>query len=337
MGFFPKPRSRIRREASEWVVRLAGQPSQEDRAAFERWRGADQRHAEAYDRVAAIWNHARRLSPAGAPAKRTNGHSERPRAFRWGLAASLAGAMLLVSALLLGPRWLPGPPPQQATMLFASAVGEIKEVDLPDRSKITLDSGSRIEASFTGSQRMLTLQEGRARFAVAQEGRPFIVRAGKTEVVATGTLFDVSLIEGRTAVLLLEGSVEVRPADAAEEQQPARQKLKPGEKLILSPSAAPSRQPAAPGDKVWPTRMLEFDGTPLDEAAALANRYSRVQLRLGNDAVRQLRVTGAFRAGDVAGLARSLEAAFGLRLTVQPDGNLLLLARDAGDQRRATP
>ena len=121
MGFFPKPRSRIRREASEWVVRLAGQPSQEDRAAFERWRGADQRHAEAYDRVAAIWNHARRLSPAGAPAKRTNGHSEQPRAFRWGLAASLAGAMLLVSALLLGPRWLPGPPPQQATMLFASA------------------------------------------------------------------------------------------------------------------------------------------------------------------------------------------------------------------------
>lgn len=337
MGFFPRSRSRIRREASHWVVRLAEHPSHDDHAAFERWRDADRRHAEAYDRVAALWNHAGRLSPAGATAERASLHSQQPGAFKWGLAASLAGAMLLVSALLLGPRWLPGSSPQQATMLFASAVGEIREVDLPDRSKITLDSGSRIEVSFTGSQRMLTLQEGRARFAVAKDERPFVVRAGKTEVVATGTLFDVSLIDGRTAVLLLEGSVEVRPVDAANQRQLARQKLTPGEKLVLTPSAAPSRQPAGPGDKVWPTRMLEFDDTPLDEATALANRYGRVQLRLGNDAVRQLRVTGAFRAGDVPGLARSLEAAFNLRLVVQPDGNLLLLGPLAKDPARATP
>ena len=60
------------------------------------------------------------------------------------------------------------------------------------------------------SERLLTLSEGRARFIVAHEARPFIVRAASNEVVATGTIFDVSLIQDRLAVVLLEGSVEVR-------------------------------------------------------------------------------------------------------------------------------
>jgi transmembrane sensor len=172
---------------------------------------------------------------------------------------------------------------------------------------------------------------------VAHETRPFVVRAGKTEVVATGTLFDVSLIGGRTTVLLLEGSVDVRPADAADPHRSARHKLKPGETLILAPSAPPSRRPAAPRETVWPTRMIEFDGTPLHEVAALVNRYGKVQLRLGDDRIRGLRVTGAFRAGDVVGLARSLETTFDLRLIVQPGGNLLLAGRDPGKSVRPSP
>ena len=71
--------------------------------------------------------------------------------------------------------------------------------------------------------------------------------------------------------------------------------------------------------------MLEFDKTRLDEAAFLANRYSKVQLRLGDERVRGLRVTGAFRAGDTAGLAQSLAKAFNLRIIRQPDGSLLLV------------
>jgi transmembrane sensor len=331
VSLFPKSRSRLRREASDWVTRLAGQPSDEDRAAFERWRDADRRHAEAYDRLAAIWNQAARLSPSRAAAVQTDSFSDRPGAFRLGLAASLAAAMVVASAVLIGARWLPSSSPEQTTMLFAARVGEIREVSLPDGSRITLDSGSRVEAAFSETERKLTLQDGRARFAVKHEARPFVVRARTIEVVATGTLFDVSLIGGGTAVVLLEGAVEVRAAEASDRDRRARQKLEPGEKLVLSPSAPPSRQPTAPGDTVWPTRMLEFDNTPLQEAAALANRYSRAQLRLGDARTGQLRVTGAFRAGDVAGLARSLAAAFDLRLVGQPDGSLLLI----GPERNA--
>lgn len=330
MRFFRKTRARIRSEASDWVVRLAEHASADDHAAFRRWRDADPRHAEAYDRIASIWNRAEQLSPSPtAVSLRANLQFERPRAFGLALAASLA-AMILVSVLLLGPRWLPGSALEQEPMLFAAALGEIKDIDLPDGSRLTLDSASKVEADFTQGERNLTLKEGRARFKVAHESRPFVVRAGSSQVVATGTLFDVSLIGGRTAVLLLEGSVEVR----ANDDRQRLERLKPGQKLILSASAPAERRNATQGDTVWPARMLEFDNTRLDEAAALANRYNSAQLKLGSDRIRSLRVSGGFRAGDSTGLARSLAAAFDLRVVTQPDGSLLLV--DANPSERAT-
>ena len=334
MSFFPKSRARLSREASDWVVRLAEHASAEDHAAFRRWRDADPRHAEAYDRIASIWNQSGRLSRSPtADDAQGNARIARPRAFGFALAASLAAA-IVISVVLLGSRWLPSPPEQEAT-LFAAAQGEIKEIELPDGSRLILDSGSRVETAFTQSERSLTLRNGRARFQVAHEARPFVVHAGTSEVLATGTLFDVSLIGGRTAVLLLEGSVEVRSIDAAKASGRMPARLKPGQKLILSTSAPPERTQATPGDKNWPARMLEFDNTRLDEAAALANRYSRVQLKLGNQRIRGLHVSGAFRADDVAGLARSLAAAFDLRLVTLPDGNLLLA--DDNQSYRTSP
>ena len=331
MSFFPKSRARLSQEASDWVIRLSQDASQEDHAAFRRWRDADPRHAEAYDRIASIWNQAGRLSRSpSAGAVRADPRSGRPRAFGFALAGSLAAA-IVVSAVLLSPRFLPGSP-EQDTTLFAAALGEIKEIKLPDGSRLILDSGSRVETTFSTSERSLTLREGRARFQVVHEARPFVVRAGTSEVLATGTLFDVSLIGGRTAVLLLEGSVEVRALGTAKENERTPARLKPGQKLTLSTSAPPERTRATPGDRNWPARMLEFDDTRLDEAAALANRYSGVQLKLGNERIRSLHASGAFRAGDVAGLARSLAAAFDLRLVPLPDGDLLLVDDNPGDR-----
>lgn len=329
MALLPKSRAKIRQEASDWVARLAEHGSTQDHAAFRRWHDADPRHAEAYDRTAAIWSQAGRLSRSPGGAVRTDARSERPRAIRFALAASLAAAVL-VSVLLVGSRLLPRS--AQEAMVFAARVGEIREIELPDGSRLTLDSASRVEAIFTEAERRLTLREGRARFQVTHEARPFLVRAGSSEIVATGTLFDVSLIGGRTAVFLLEGSVEVRGFGAPQEPQPKLQRLKPGQKLIVMSSARAERQMVTRGDASWPSRMLEFDETSLDEATALANRYSKVQLRLGDERIGSLRVSGAFRAGDSAGFARSLATAFDLRIVSEPDGSLLLV--DASPSER---
>ena len=99
--------------------------------------------------------------------------------------------------------------------------------------------------------------------------------------MATGTLFDVSLIGGRTTVLLLEGSVEVRARDDRRKLE----RLTPGQKLILAASGPAERRPATRGEAAWPARMVKFDNRRLHEAAALANRYSTVQLGLDTDRI----------------------------------------------------
>lgn len=309
-----RTRGRIRREAADWLARLGAGANEETHAAFKRWYEADARNADAYDRMAVIWSGATQVSvPPAAPARRSFGYA---------IAACLVGAVALVSVILVGGRWLPDSA-SEPLQSFATAVGEIREIALPDGSRLVLDSNSRVEARFTGSERLLTLMEGRARFIVAHESRPFIVSAASNQVVATGTIFDVSLIQSRLAVVLIEGAVEIRGRRGGQNDRGRR--LEAGQRLVISGDAAAVSRRATRGETLWPTRMLEFDNTPLQEAVALVNRYSRVQLRLGNARIGDLRVSGAFRAGDVAGFARSLEAAFSLRLETQPDGNLLLV------------
>ena len=70
--------------------------------------------------------------------------------------------------------------------------------------------------------------------------------------------------------------------------------------------------------------MLEFDRTPLRTAVALANRYSAAQIRLADPDLGGLAVSGAYRAGDTAGLARGLAVAFGLNLDIATRDELVL-------------
>ena len=323
-----RTKGRIRREAADWLARKGAGADGEDHAAFERWYRTDRRHAEAYDRLAAIWSAADRIA-----APRTVEASEDPavparrprRRTAFALAACLVAGIGIVLVLLASGPWL-SDERRSAPLSYASALGEIRQVALPDGSGLILDSASRVDVEISGSARLLTLREGRARFIVAHESRPFIVRAASNEVVATGTVFDVSLIENRLAVVMLEGSVEVRPQSGD-----GVRRLQAGDRLEIGENP-PERRRASRGEVRWPSRMLEFDDTPLREASALVNRYSRTQLRLGSDRIGALRVSGAYRAGDVAGFARSLAAAFGLRLETQPDGTILLAEPEPAGQ-----
>ena len=58
----------VRREAHDWSMRMHGDDADLHRAAFERWRAADPRHAETYARLVRQWASAafrvRSVSPA---------------------------------------------------------------------------------------------------------------------------------------------------------------------------------------------------------------------------------------------------------------------------------
>ena len=206
MSWLPRSSRRIRHEAADWVARRRGNPAESVEEEFRGWYNRSDRHAAAYDRISAIWDASGQISlqPASAPSR--NGTNSYFAGGRLALAASLLALIVLAAGALLQARTVAEPRP----ILLASAVGEIVPYTLSDGSRIVLDTQSKVAIEISKHERRLLLLSGRARFMVARDPRPFAVFAAGREIVATGTTFDVSVIEADPSVHLLEGSLEIR-------------------------------------------------------------------------------------------------------------------------------
>lgn len=308
----PKTRGMLRREAAGWLVRLQSGREPDVEAKFQRWYRADPAHAAAFERVRRSYDQAgllRNLDPPELQASQAPGAAGRSP--RYAMAAAVA-AILLVPAtvLMIGRGAVPFGRP--TVLMLATHVGEIREVRLSDGSTVTLDTASAIEVDFSRAHRRARLRKGRIRLAVATGGEPFVIEAGLATVTTSDGTVDVGE-QGRVDVL--RGDADVRQADGGTVSLTAGQAIAGGAtKVEKEPSGA------APD---WTHRMLQFDSTPLPSAIAIANRYSLHRIVLGTG-LEQVRVTGAFKAGDAVGLAKALAAAFHLTLRQNPDGDLIL-------------
>jgi transmembrane sensor len=324
----PEVEAALAETASEWFVRMRGPDAGRLRPTFEAWLAEHPNHRIMYDRIALRWDQAGLVghTPSGQAREGVPPKSARRPVTVWRYAIAAGIALVLGFGVVLLQRG--GPPASQevAIAAIASDIG-IRRVRLADGSVVTLDADTRLQLRFTDKERRLALTGGRARFEVAHDAaRPFIVEADGREVVATGTIFDVSLRDGKVAVVLLRGGVDVRSAPASREALLAR--LAPGQAVELAPgSGKPAVGRAAAEALEWPSGMFEFDGTPLREVLAVANRYSARAIVLGDPALASLQVTGGFRMGDPDKLAATLAATFGLRVERSADGRLLLFGK----------
>ncbi|HSX56051.1 MAG TPA: FecR domain-containing protein, partial [Sphingomonas sp.] len=294
----------LREEAGLWFARMRGPDAAQHRAAFDRWRDADPAHQAAYDRMTRRWNQTALIGHTRAAKART-GLVRQPR-WRAGVIAAAAAALIAIVAVPVAMRWhMPGNE-RAATGTLAhselvSPVGTVRHIELPDGSRVVLDTDTRLTLAFSAGERRLELRRGRARFAVAKDAaRPFIVAAAGSEIVATGTLFEISLIAAAPQVRLLEGAVEVRPASRGETGTSAR-RLLPGQQLLIAPAAVP--QPLVEAETRWASGMLSFTDAPLSEVLAALNRYSTRKILLADPALGELRVTASFRVEDPETLA----------------------------------
>lgn len=124
---------------------------------------------------------------------------------------------------------------EQQWISYYAETGEMKEFELPDHSKVWLNSGSSllVPEQFDGTTRNVYLT-GEAFFDVAHDkNKRFIVNTQKEEVRVHGTRFSVTAYMGvpYTTAILEEGSVEISLKD-----QPGRPSvfLKPGQEACLS-------------------------------------------------------------------------------------------------------
>ncbi len=250
---------------------------------------------------------------------------------RWAAAAAVVVALAVSGAYMTLDR--DGPVARQVAAasarspIYRTAKGEVRDVTLPDGSKVTLDTDSAIQVAFVDRRRDLSLLRGRAFFAVHHDkSRPFAVHAGGHEVIAVGTKFDVRLDPGRLRVVLVEGRVSVSagPGDTAPIYLEAGQQLSAldGELPVVSSTAVE-------GAADWRDHMATFQDTPLSDVAAELNRYSSDQLVVHDPRLARLRVTGVFRTGDLARFGRTLELVYPVRVVRNGPDEWEIVSADA--------
>ncbi len=337
--------------AEMWFGRRDGGLTAAQEEEFAAWLGADPRHRRAFARFTAgsrVFDRLAEFRPAAAaaPDPTLRLRPARPAVIRpaaWpriSLAAAAAFA-LAYAGWRIAPHpadpeeWrAPGDAP--FAQVARTEIGRLRNLTLPDGSRVTLNSDTAVTIAFSATARRVRLDRGEAHFTVARNpARPFVVEAGGVAVRAVGTEFNVRLLSRKVDVLVTEGRVRVDDAAKGRSLLPAasaswtaappaaesERVLGAGERAIVSRADVAAPPPAVvvvvpPAEAVsllaWQERRLEFDPTPLSEVAAEFNRYNRHKLIVADAAIRDLKVGGAFPVDDYPTFVRLLESSFGV-------------------------
>ena len=267
---------------------------------------------------------------------------------------AVAAAVLLIVAAV----WLvPSDIITQKT--YRTAIGEQKVIALADGSTVHLDTATEMSAMISSKVRRIDLKAGRALFSVSYDPeRPFVVTTGQTVVEALGTEFDVfKTEEGRIFVAVLRGRVQVSRKANTETPDPGEtsevSKKTPDqsqEKTTISSESIPRLSPQilVPGQELtvdegkeisevksadikrieaWRSGKLDFEGIPFAEAVDEMNRYLEAKLVIGDNQLKDIRISMIFNVSDSKFFLDTLKKTLPVRSETLLNGQILLLKK----------
>jgi len=261
--------------------------------------------------------------------ERSRARLEQLRGVVFGKAGALAVAACAMAYVAFGlrPMLLPAPSSGNVT---ETGVGETRVLALDDGSRVVLDTSSRLRVAYTSAARDVELLGGRAHFEVAKDAhRPFLVRTTSAEVVAVGTMFDVSTLSTRTTVTLIEGRVNVRTVADLAKADPRVEALTPGEQLGVTRDGNLLEKTVVKIENVtaWQRGTIVLDDMALPQALDALNRYSSTRIVISGESLQRQRVSGVLRIGDVEIEVSALQRYFDLKEASRSGSEIVLERR----------
>lgn len=310
--------------AATWAAKADGTSvPPEDQAAFDAWLAEDPRHLGAFLKVQASLAKVERL---GAVALQTLESDAEPwfsfagfQPRRMMMAGALAASCLAVIVFGIF----------QASVynaVFDTAVGRIRVVSLPDGSKLTLNTDSKVAVRYSLLARDITLDRGEALFDVAKnKWRPFVVQADGMRARAVGTSFVVSHISDRPKrVTVREGVVEV-----GDERTSSMVAVRGGERAVEAADGHFTLERLARSqvakELAWLSGHILFRNQTLASAVKEFERYSAIRIVIADTSIARRTVTGTYLANDPTGFAQAVALLMDLR--VEKKGNTLQLTQ----------
>ena len=314
-------------KAAEWRMRLARNPSLGQTPEYLQW-CSDPLNADASEAINQGWSCVGALDTAPEMLELRRQALTRLRragASRWHrrrvkLGAAVAAAVIGVigtAALYLNLH-----PPTY----YRTDIGERRVVALPDGSRISMDSDTRVRVVYQKTARSIRLDRGRSRFDVAHDSsRPFTVTAGPRTVVAVGTSFDVERLQSTVLITLIQGQVVVEGAEP--QLLTPTISLNAGEQLVVSEDTKPNIVAADPQvARAWESGRLLFRDEPLGDAVARVNRYTTHAIQI-DPSITSIRISGVFNAGDIGSFVSAVTSYFAVQASTTGDNSILLQPR----------
>ena len=215
----------------------------------------------------------------------------------------------------------------QPNMIQYAEIGALRgqkaSVTLPDGTKITLNSESTLKYStnYNQSDRAVELV-GEAYFEVAKNKKiPFVVKAGKLEIEAKGTAFNIKAYptDNSISTTLTEGKIEVKtPVDVLN--------MIPNERMEYNNTDQTFRKLTltdAVGSIGWLNDELSFENATLAEVVATFSRIYNIDIQFASESIKEQRFTGKINNNSLLSVLRIISLTSPIRFE-QKDSVVIL-------------
>jgi len=325
--------------ASDWVSKLDRNLSKEEEKQLKAWLASNPENTAVLLEVAQLWDKMEQLSRLSDIFPETE--VKQRRNIVVGIAASVVIAFTFL--LFQGGTFNFNPSSSIVAIQtnYQTAVGESNTINLPDNSKIVLNTNSFVQIRYTQNARIIELQRGEIHIDVAHDtSRPLSVIAGGKVIQAVGTTFNVEVRSKLVELIVTDGKVLVatKSNNASDEIEQMIKRLpqnsmaiSKGEKVDLDTSGA-AQEEVKKVDLVeiaanlsWQQGNLIFRGESLAEAMAEISRYTDIEFELADDKdLHKVKVAGMFKTGDVTGLLDVLSRNFNISYTKVGQDKIIL-------------
>lgn len=312
--------------AAGWLVRRQEGLDAEDDAELRAWLDASPAHGPALAQMEQMMGRVDALPRAQVRGAVDHARSAPQSArgtqpSRWRRRAVGTAAMLCVIAF---SGWWGWNAWQQPTFsqTFVTARGEQRRIELPDGSRLWLDTDTEADIKLYRGHREVRLPHGQAHFAVHPDPQhPFDVYAGPLRITVVGTRFSVrntstGLRNNGVGVVVDEGRVRVTPRQDPQHAVllTAGQSVGADGAGTLGAVAQVAVTGAAADAAAWREGRVNFAGATLAQAVAEFERYGDTGLVVRDPRVAALRVRGSFDLQRIDAFASALPQVLPVRL-----------------------
>ena len=176
---------------------------------------------------------------------------------------------------------------------------EIKNIVLPDGSKVILDAKTKLDIKYFSDKREINIIEGKALFDVTSNpNKPFIVNANMIKVEVLGTNFEVKNEIDKIVVDVINGKVKVEQNKNNEFQQLAI--LTKGKHISFDKQSKKVILKELDTNSIasWKDGILFFQDYSLEKAINEFKKYQDINITIQKD-IKNYTVSGSFSIHEI--------------------------------------